>query len=184
MLSCAVPVYFGLKDSIRIPYGTKLSLYMSKEAEGETQSKHIYKIPLSNLVGRSIERPLKSPLVNKVIATPTSSTVASTVIPVTHSLSLSRMEIKEIASRTRKELLGNLETLAIRSHSDHLTMHAFIYLELPKIIPRSFDTDSDGQRHYSTSSEPDTAGIPEESPTLTSPFVLATSFEEDIVDLK
>ncbi|MGH0151348.1 UNVERIFIED_CONTAM: hypothetical protein FKN15_020380 [Acipenser sinensis] len=171
-------------DSIRIPYGTKLSLYMSKEAEGETQSKHIYKIPLSNLVGRSIERPLKSPLVNKVIATPTSSAVASTVIPVTHSLSLSRMEIKEIASRTRKELLGNLETLAIRSHSDHLTMHAFIYLELPKIIPGSFDTDSDGQRHYSTSSEPDTAGIPEESPTLTSPFVLATSFEEDIVDLK
>lgn len=71
---------------------------------GEVLCKNIYKIPLSNLVGRSIERPLKSPLVPKVITTPTSIGVAS--IPAVPSLSLPRMEIKEIASRTRKELLG------------------------------------------------------------------------------
>ncbi|KAG9468625.1 hypothetical protein GDO78_022304, partial [Eleutherodactylus coqui] len=69
-----------------------------------SRCRNIYKIPLSNLVGQSIERPLKSPLVSKVITIPTSSVIACT--PVTHSLSLSRMEIKEIASRTRKELLG------------------------------------------------------------------------------
>nr|XP_038021667.1 GTPase-activating Rap/Ran-GAP domain-like protein 3 isoform X12 [Anas platyrhynchos] len=76
-------------------------------SEGEVPGKNLYKIPLSNLVGRSIERPLKSPLTPKVITTPTSSGVTS--LPVTHSLSLSRMEIKEIASRTRKELLGLLD---------------------------------------------------------------------------
>lgn len=74
---------------------------------GEIQSKNLYKIPLRNLVGRSIERPLKSPLVSKVITPPTSIGLGVAAIPVTHSLSLSRMEIKEIASRTRRELLGN-----------------------------------------------------------------------------
>lgn len=74
---------------------------------GEAACKHIFKIPLCNLVGRSIERPLKSPLVNKVLTTPAPAMVAPTpLISATHSLSLSRMEIKEIASRTRKELLG------------------------------------------------------------------------------
>ncbi|KTG46823.1 hypothetical protein cypCar_00038974, partial [Cyprinus carpio] len=93
-------------DCIRIPYGTKLSLYMSKDSEGEAPSKHIYKIPLSNLIGRSIERPLKSPLVNKVLTAPAPSVIGPTpIIASTTSLSLSRMEIKEIASRTRKELL-------------------------------------------------------------------------------
>lgn len=83
---------------------------------GETPSKHIFKIPLSNLVGRSIERPLKSPLQHKVVTTSTSSMVAvSTHLPVQHSLSCSRMEIKEIASRTRKELLG--ESLIIHELS-------------------------------------------------------------------
>uniref|UniRef100_A0A8C3VBA0 GTPase-activating Rap/Ran-GAP domain-like protein 3 n=1 Tax=Catharus ustulatus TaxID=91951 RepID=A0A8C3VBA0_CATUS len=75
--------------------------------EGEVPCKNLYKIPLSNLVGRSIERPLKSPLAHKVITTTTLSGFTS--LPVTHSLSLSRMEIKEIASRTRKELLGLLD---------------------------------------------------------------------------
>uniref|UniRef100_A0A674NHK6 GTPase-activating Rap/Ran-GAP domain-like protein 3 n=1 Tax=Takifugu rubripes TaxID=31033 RepID=A0A674NHK6_TAKRU len=99
-------------DSIRIPYGTKLSLYMSKDAEGESACKHIFKIPLCNLVGRSIERPLKSPLVNKVMTTPAPITAPPTpLISATHSLSLSRMEIKEIASRTRKELLGEVAHL-------------------------------------------------------------------------
>ncbi|XP_013908123.1 PREDICTED: GTPase-activating Rap/Ran-GAP domain-like protein 3 [Thamnophis sirtalis] len=45
-------------------------------------------------------------MVPKVITTPTSSGVSS--ILVAPSLSLSRIEIKEIASRTRKELLGLL----------------------------------------------------------------------------
>lgn len=77
---------------------------------GEAACKHIFKIPLCNLVGRSIERPLKSPLVNKVLTAPAPVTVAPTpLISATHSLSLSRMEIKEIASRTRKELLGRVE---------------------------------------------------------------------------
>lgn len=74
---------------------------------GEAACKHMFKIPLCNLVGRSIERPLKSPLVNKVLTTPAPTMVPPTpLISATHSLSLSRMEIKEIASRTRKELLG------------------------------------------------------------------------------
>lgn len=78
--------------------------------QGESVCKHIFKIPLCNLVGRSIERPLKSPLVNKVLTTPVPSVVMATpLISATHSLSMSRMEIKEIASRTRKELLGKTE---------------------------------------------------------------------------
>lgn len=76
---------------------------------GEATCKQIFKIPLCNLVGRSIERPLKSPLVNKVMTAPAPAMMAPTpLISATHSLSLSRMEIKEIASRTRKELLGTL----------------------------------------------------------------------------
>lgn len=83
---------------------------------GESACKHIFKIPLCNLVGRSIERPLKSPLVNKVLTTPASATMPPTpLISTTHSLSLSRMEIKEIASRTRKELLGEVACLFTRS---------------------------------------------------------------------
>ncbi|XP_061118837.1 GTPase-activating Rap/Ran-GAP domain-like protein 3 isoform X1 [Conger conger] len=179
-------------DSIRIPYGTKLSLYMSKEAEGEVQAKNIYKIPLSNLVGRSIERPLKSPLVNKVVTTPAPSMATpSTLIPVTHSLSLSRMEIKEIASRTRKELLGLTEEPSSKSESTvkHRKVCKKVVEEEPK-QPRalrstssdrmgseSADTDSDAQRHCSSSSEAE-PGPPEESPPLTA------SFDEDILDLK
>lgn len=79
---------------------------------GESACKHMFKIPLCNLVGRSIERPLKSPLVNKVLTTPAPAMVPPTpLISATHSLSLSRMEIKEIASRTRKELLGKKPNL-------------------------------------------------------------------------
>lgn len=84
-----------------------LSLPLGFFLPGEAACKHIFRIPLCNLVGRSIERPLKSPLVNKVLTTPASVMVpAAPLISATHSLSLSRMEIKEIASRTRKELLG------------------------------------------------------------------------------
>ncbi|XP_056408493.1 GTPase-activating Rap/Ran-GAP domain-like protein 3 isoform X2 [Hyla sarda] len=91
-------------SSPQTPTGYDLPTFPSTPEEGEVQCRNIYKIPVCNLVGRSIERPLKSPLVPKVISAPTSGVI--TCIPVTHSLSLSRMEIKEIASRTRKELLG------------------------------------------------------------------------------
>ncbi|KAG9354235.1 hypothetical protein JZ751_012359 [Albula glossodonta] len=158
--------------------------------EGEMQAKHIYKIPLSNLVGRSIERPLKSPLINKVVTTPTPSMVApSTLIPVTHSLSLSRMEIKEIASRTRKELLGLTEEPSSKSESsvkqrkvckkvveEDLKQRA---ASSDRMGSESADTDSEAQRHCSSSSEaePERVGQREESP----PF--SGSFEEDILDL-
>lgn len=94
--------FFSLLSSLFCPF-TTIPFFL----QGEAPSKHIYKIPLSNLVGRSIERPLKSPLVNKVLTAPAPSVIGpAPMIASTTSLSLSRMEIKEIASRTRKELLG------------------------------------------------------------------------------
>ncbi len=115
--------------------------------QGEAPSKHIYKIPLSNLVGRSIERPLKSPLVNKVLTAPAPSVIGpAPMIASTTSLSLSRMEIKEIASRTRKELLGEclcvcaLEPKAIITfvrHSGKLARN------VPKEISRSISAAGD-----------------------------------------
>uniref|UniRef100_A0A8C9RLT2 GTPase-activating Rap/Ran-GAP domain-like protein 3 n=1 Tax=Scleropages formosus TaxID=113540 RepID=A0A8C9RLT2_SCLFO len=94
-------------SSPQTPTTQEMPAFPSPLGDGEVQAKHLFKIPLSNLVGRSIERPLKSPLLHKVVTTPTLSMVAaSTHLPVQHSLSCSRMEIKEIASRTRKELLG------------------------------------------------------------------------------
>uniref|UniRef100_A0A7N8Y8F3 GTPase-activating Rap/Ran-GAP domain-like protein 3 n=1 Tax=Mastacembelus armatus TaxID=205130 RepID=A0A7N8Y8F3_9TELE len=98
------------QSSPQTPTGYEMPVFPSPLGDGEAACKHIFKIPLCNLVGRSIERPLKSPLVNKVLSTPASAIVPPTpLISATHSLSLSRMEIKEIASRTRKELLGKLQ---------------------------------------------------------------------------
>uniref|UniRef100_A0A8C3PQ86 CNH domain-containing protein n=1 Tax=Calidris pygmaea TaxID=425635 RepID=A0A8C3PQ86_9CHAR len=96
------------RSSPQTPTASEMPECPLSSLEGEVPCKNLYKIPLSNLVGRSIERPLKSPLAPKVITTTTSSGIAT--LPVTHSLSLSRMEIKEIASRTRKELLGKLSS--------------------------------------------------------------------------
>ncbi|XP_062334703.1 GTPase-activating Rap/Ran-GAP domain-like protein 3 isoform X2 [Osmerus eperlanus] len=187
-------------DSIRIPYGTKLSLYVSKDAEGETACKHIFKIPLSNLVGRSIERPLKSPLVNKVVTSSLSMVAPTPLSPATHSLSLSRMEIKEIASRTRKELLGLTEepsgkpdnsTVKQRKMSRKTTEEEPRARALTstneRIGSESADTDSEVQRHCSSGSEaePEKTVLGEETPPLlTNPFTLSTSFEEDVLDLK
>ncbi|XP_072570617.1 GTPase-activating Rap/Ran-GAP domain-like protein 3 isoform X2 [Paramormyrops kingsleyae] len=187
-------------DSIRIPYGSKLSQYMSKEAEGEAQAKHIFRIPLCNLVGRSIERPLKSPLVNKVVTTPVpSAPTPSPVVSVSHSLSLSRMEIKEIASRTRKELLGLTEEPSSKSENTVKQRKTSKRLAEKEPKPRtlrsassdrvgseSADTDSDAPRHCSSSSEAELERIEvrEESPSLASPFALTSSFEEDVLDLK
>ncbi|XP_059213609.1 GTPase-activating Rap/Ran-GAP domain-like protein 3 isoform X3 [Centropristis striata] len=188
-------------DSIRIPYGTKLSLYMSKDAEGEAACKHMFKIPLCNLVGRSIERPLKSPLVNKVLTTPAPAMVPQTpLISATHSLSLSRMEIKEIASRTRKELLGLTEEPSGKSDSGTVKQRKMSKKnteEDPKARPltstnsdrlasESGETDLDVQLHCSSSSEaePEKVVLRAESPPLASAFALSTSFEEDVLDLK
>ncbi|XP_042167685.1 GTPase-activating Rap/Ran-GAP domain-like protein 3 isoform X1 [Oncorhynchus tshawytscha] len=187
-------------DSIRIPYGTKLSLYMSKDAEGEAQCKHIFKIPLSNLVGRSIERPLKSPLVNKVVTGLTAQVPAGPLMQgASHTLSLSRMEIKEIASRTRKELLGLTEepggksgTVKQRKMSKKTTeeepkARALTSTGSDRMGSKSGNTDSDVQRHCSFSSDDaaqEKAVLPEESPPLASPFNLSTSFDDDVLDLK
>ncbi|XP_033845801.1 GTPase-activating Rap/Ran-GAP domain-like protein 3 isoform X2 [Periophthalmus magnuspinnatus] len=185
-------------DSIRIPYGTKLSLYMSKDPEGESACKHIFKIPLSNLVGRSIERPLKSPLVNKVLTAPAPAMVMSApLISATHSLSMSRMEIKEIASRTRKELLGLTEEPSGKSDSKQRKMSKKNTEEEPKaraltstnsdrIHSESGEFEVDLQRQLSSSSdaEAERAVLQEDSPSLASAFGLTTPFEEDVLDLK
>ncbi|XP_029921744.1 GTPase-activating Rap/Ran-GAP domain-like protein 3 isoform X2 [Myripristis murdjan] len=188
-------------DSIRIPYGTKLSLYMSKDAEGESACKHIFKIPLSNLVGRSIERPLKSPLVNKVLTTPAPVMVSpAPLISATHSLSLSRMEIKEIASRTRKELLGLTEEPSGKSDSGTVKQRkmskknteeepkarALTSTNSDRLASESADTDLDVQGHCLSGSEvePEKVVLQAESPALASAFALTTSFEEDVLDLK
>ncbi|TNN68121.1 GTPase-activating Rap/Ran-GAP domain-like protein 3 [Liparis tanakae] len=188
-------------DSIRIPYGTKLSLYMSKDAEGEAACKHMFKIPLCNLVGRSIERPLKSPLVNKVLTTPAPAMVPPTpLIAATHSLSLSRMEIKEIASRTRKELLGLTEEpsgksdggtvkqrkMSKKNADEDPKARALTSTNSDRSASESVESDLDAQLHCSSSSEaePGKAMLREESPPLASAFALSTSFEEDVLDLK
>ncbi|XP_067868512.1 GTPase-activating Rap/Ran-GAP domain-like protein 3 isoform X3 [Heterodontus francisci] len=183
-------------SSPQTPTGQEMPVLPSSPGEGEIQWKHIYKIPLSNLVGRSIERPLKSPLVAKVITTPTSSAIAA--MPVTHSLSLSRMEIKEIACRTRKELLG-LTTESTTTKSDtapkqkkwarkgvdeELRKGAVRSTSSDRILSEIIDTEAETQRHLSTSSDPDTTANREESPPPTSSFHLNTSFDEEILDLK
>ncbi|XP_078406072.1 GTPase-activating Rap/Ran-GAP domain-like protein 3 isoform X4 [Cetorhinus maximus] len=183
-------------SSPQTPTGQEMPVLPSSPGEGEIQWKHIYKIPLSNLVGRSIERPLKSPLVAKVITTPTSSGIAA--MPVAHSLSLSRMEIKEIACRTRKELLG-LTTESTTTKSDtgpkqkkwarkgvdeELRKGAVRSTSSDRILAEIIDTEAETQRHLSTSSDPDTAANREESPPASSTFHLNASFDEEILDLK
>lgn len=182
-------------DCIRIPYGSKLSLYMSKDSEGEAPSKHIYKIPLSNLVGRSIERPLKSPLVNKVVTAPAPSVIApASTISTTPSLSLSRMEIKEIASRTRKELLGLTEEPSNKSDSNSVKQRRMSKKTKEEDQPRtagaiiteqvgmeSVEGETDIHRLCLSGSEMEPR---DDSPPTASPFTLSTSFEEDILDLK
>ncbi|XP_063792024.1 GTPase-activating Rap/Ran-GAP domain-like protein 3 isoform X2 [Pseudophryne corroboree] len=185
-------------SSPQSPTGYELPVFPTLPGDtGEVQYTNIYKIPLCNLVGRSIERPLKSPLVPKVITTPTSSGIAC--IPVTHSLSLSRMEIKEIASRTRKELLGlsgettsksegsqRQKKLARRQEEEEEEdkQEAMRSTSSDRINSGSFESNSEGQRHCSTSSDPESNVSVEESPPFSSPFNMATSFDEDFVDLK
>ncbi|XP_037014204.2 GTPase-activating Rap/Ran-GAP domain-like protein 3 isoform X3 [Artibeus jamaicensis] len=193
-------------NSPQTPPGRDAAVSPSSLGEGEIQSKNLYKIPLRNLVGRSIERPLKSPLVSKVITPPTSISVGIAAIPVTHSLSLSRMEIKEIASRTRRELLGlsdeggprpegtpkakskarkRLEESqggptpgAVRStSSDRLTSGS---LESPSAA----EANPEGPCQ-SAGSDQDPGADREGSPVWgSSPFQLTASSDEDTIDLK
>nr|XP_047906945.1 GTPase-activating Rap/Ran-GAP domain-like protein 3 isoform X12 [Anser cygnoides] len=180
------------RSSPQTPTACEMAECPLSSSEGEISGKNLYKIPLSNLVGRSIERPLKSPLTPKVITTPTSSGVTS--LPVTHSLSLSRMEIKEIASRTRKELLGLLDEpipkmegaqkqkKAPRRQSDP-KQGAVRSTSSDRLISTSFESFSES-RHLSTSSDPDTVANREESSPSSYPFHLTSLYDEDIIDLK
>ncbi|XP_018614797.1 GTPase-activating Rap/Ran-GAP domain-like protein 3 isoform X2 [Scleropages formosus] len=187
-------------DTIRIPYGSKLSLYMSKEAEGEVQAKHLFKIPLSNLVGRSIERPLKSPLLHKVVTTPTLSMVAaSTHLPVQHSLSCSRMEIKEIASRTRKELLGLADEPSCKPEStgkqkkpakktaEEEPASGFVLsssIKRTESASSALDLDALLNDSLISEMELEAAVRQEDSPPPTGPIIFSTPFKDDILDLK
>ncbi|XP_024154941.1 GTPase-activating Rap/Ran-GAP domain-like protein 3 isoform X7 [Oryzias melastigma] len=190
------------QSSPQTPTGYEMPVFPSPLGDGEVTCKHIFKIPLCNLVGRSIERPLKSPLVNKVLTAPTPAMAAPTpLISATHSMSLSRMEIKEIASRTRKELLGLTEEPSGKSDSGsvkHRKMSKKNTDEDPKAraltsknsdsrpTSESSGADSDIQLHCPSSleAEPEKAVLQEECPPLTSAFTLPTSFEEDVLDLK
>uniref|UniRef100_A0A3P9KJZ5 GTPase-activating Rap/Ran-GAP domain-like protein 3 n=1 Tax=Oryzias latipes TaxID=8090 RepID=A0A3P9KJZ5_ORYLA len=190
------------QSSPQTPTGYEMPVFPSPLGDGEVTCKHIFKIPLCNLVGRSIERPLKSPLVNKVLTAPTPAMAAPTpLISATHSLSLSRMEIKEIASRTRKELLGLTEEPSGKSDSGsvkHRKMSKKNTDEDPKArvltsansdsrpTSESSGADSDVQLHCPSSldAEPEKALLQEECPPLTDVFALPSTFEEDVLDLK
>ncbi|XP_064873374.1 GTPase-activating Rap/Ran-GAP domain-like protein 3 isoform X3 [Oncorhynchus nerka] len=187
------------QSSPQTPTGYEMPVFPLPLGDGETQCKHIFKIPLSNLVGRSIERPLKSPLVNKVV-TGLTAPAGALMQGSSHTLSLSRMEIKEIASRTRKELLGLTEEPSSKTDSstgkqrkmskktteEEIKARTLTSNSSDRVGSESADTDSDIQRHCSSSSEaePEKVVLREESPPLASPFTLPTSFEEDILDLK
>ncbi|KAM6183401.1 GTPase-activating Rap/Ran-GAP domain-like protein 3 isoform 2-T2 [Erethizon dorsatum] len=195
-------------SSPQTPPGRETPVSPSSLREGEIQSKNLYKIPLRNLVGRSIERPLKSPLVSKVITPPTSIGLGIAAIPVTHSLSLSRMEIKEIASRTRRELLGLSDEGGPRSEgAPKVKSKAWKRLEetqggskpgtvrstsSDRIPSGSAESPSASEAHpevcyHSRSSEQDPLVDREGSPVSASGgslFQLIASSDEDIIDLK
>ncbi|XP_053138018.1 GTPase-activating Rap/Ran-GAP domain-like protein 3 isoform X3 [Hemicordylus capensis] len=181
----------SLPSSPQTPSVHEIPVFSPSAAEGEALCKNLYKIPLSNLVGRSIERPLKSPLVPKAITAPAPSVVAA--IPTTPALSVSRMEIKEIASRTRKELLGLLGEPISKPDGGPKQKKVPPKQTDPKpepvrstssdrLVPSLFESTSE-ERHFSTSSDPDTA-TREESPHSASLFQLGASFDEDTIDLK
>uniref|UniRef100_A0A9J8BUE1 GTPase-activating Rap/Ran-GAP domain-like protein 3 n=2 Tax=Cyprinus carpio TaxID=7962 RepID=A0A9J8BUE1_CYPCA len=183
------------QSSPQTPTGYEMPVFPSPLGDGEAPSKHIYKIPLSNLIGRSIERPLKSPLVNKVLTAPAPSVIGPTpIIASTTSLSLSRMEIKEIASRTRKELLGLTEEPSSKADGNSVKQRRMSkktkeedqkrtaeISTTEQVGMESVDGETDVQQLCSSGSEMEPR---DDSPPTTSPFTFSTSFEEDILDLK
>ncbi|MEQ2268234.1 hypothetical protein XENORESO_017836 [Xenotaenia resolanae] len=126
--------------------------------------------------------------------------VPTPLISATHSLSLSRMEIKEIASRTRKELLGLTEEPSGKSDSGSVKQRKMIKKntdEEPKaraltstnsdrLASDSAEAELDVQLQCSSSLEadPEMVVLQEESPPLASTFALSTSFEDGVLDLK
>ncbi|KAL3041975.1 hypothetical protein OYC64_020024 [Pagothenia borchgrevinki] len=189
------------QSSPQTPTGYEMPVFPSPLGDGESACKHIFKIPLCNLVGRSIERPLKSPLVNKVLTTPAPTMLPPTaLISATHSLSLSRMEIKEIASRTRKELLGLTEEPSGKSDSGTVKQRkmskknteeepkarALTSTNSDRLASESGEAELDVQLHCTSPPEvePEKVVLLTESPPLASAFALSTSFEEDVLDLK
>ncbi|XP_034094754.1 GTPase-activating Rap/Ran-GAP domain-like protein 3 isoform X5 [Gymnodraco acuticeps] len=189
------------QSSPQTPTGYEMPVFPSPLGDGESACKHMFKIPLCNLVGRSIERPLKSPLVNKVLTTPAPTMLPPTaLISATHSLSLSRMEIKEIASRTRKELLGLTEEPSGKSDSGTVKQRkmskknteeepkarALTSTNSDRLASESGDAELDVQLHCTSAPEvePEKVVLLTESPPLASAFALSTSFEEDVLDLK
>ncbi|XP_010782459.1 GTPase-activating Rap/Ran-GAP domain-like protein 3 [Notothenia coriiceps] len=189
------------QSSPQTPTGYEMPVFPSPLGDGESACKHMFKIPLCNLVGRSIERPLKSPLVNKVLTTPAPTMLPPTaLISATHSLSLSRMEIKEIASRTRKELLGLTEEPSGKSDSatvkqrkmskknteEEPKARALTSTNSDRLASDSGEAELDVQLHCTSAPEvePEKVVLLMESPPLASVFALSTSFEEDVLDLK
>lgn len=192
--------------SPQTPPAQDMLLFPSSPGEGEIQSKNLYRIPLRNLVGRSIERPLKSPLISKVITPPTSIGLGIAAIPVTHSLSLSRMEIKEIASRTRRELLGLSDDSGPRSEgAPRAKSKTRKRLEesqgdpkpeavksassdrIPSGIlesPPASEANAEGHNHSANSDQDPIVDKEGSSGPGNSPFQLMASSEEDIIDLK
>uniref|UniRef100_UPI00358E1862 GTPase-activating Rap/Ran-GAP domain-like protein 3 n=1 Tax=Myxine glutinosa TaxID=7769 RepID=UPI00358E1862 len=173
---------------------------------GESRPQHIYKIPLSSLVGSSIERPLRSPKAcRKVAATSGGAAVGSGGTTSgshggTASLPPTRMEISEIATRTRRELLGIAERSPRKpwraqtriyhgdkdSRSSGLHQGALRSSSSDRLLS-TFDPPYQPFRHLSTSSDGDSdkQTVPQTSPSLTATsFRLSMSFDEDTVDLK
>ncbi|XP_078282144.1 GTPase-activating Rap/Ran-GAP domain-like protein 3 isoform X2 [Rhinoraja longicauda] len=194
--SCGSSRDASSQSSPQTPTSQEMPVLPLSQGEGEIQWKHIYKIPLSNLVGRNIERPLKSPLVPRVVTTPTSSIIAP--MPVTHSLSLSRMEIKEIACRTRKELLGLTADSATtksdgapkqkkwsrKGTEEQQRKGAVSSTSSDRILTEIMDTEPEPQRHLSTSSDPDIMTAKMDTPIPTGLFHHNPSFDDEILDLK
>ncbi|XP_061787791.1 GTPase-activating Rap/Ran-GAP domain-like protein 3 isoform X4 [Nerophis lumbriciformis] len=192
------------QSSPQTPTGYEMPVFPSPLGDGDSSCKHVFKIPLCNLVGRSIERPLKSPLVNKVLTAPSApiaaTAIASTpLISATHSLSLSRMEIKEIASRTRKELLGLTEEPSGKPDSGALKQRRMSKKNADEDTkPRALTSTNSDRLDSETSesdlevcaasslleAEPEKSVLQAESPPLASAFALAASFQEDVLDLK
>ncbi|XP_018614801.1 GTPase-activating Rap/Ran-GAP domain-like protein 3 isoform X6 [Scleropages formosus] len=187
-------------SSPQTPTTQEMPAFPSPLGDGEVQAKHLFKIPLSNLVGRSIERPLKSPLLHKVVTTPTLSMVAaSTHLPVQHSLSCSRMEIKEIASRTRKELLGLADEPSCKPEStgkqkkpakktaEEEPASGFVLsssIKRTESASSALDLDALLNDSLISEMELEAAVRQEDSPPPTGPIIFSTPFKDDILDLK
>ncbi|XP_061764260.1 GTPase-activating Rap/Ran-GAP domain-like protein 3 isoform X7 [Nerophis ophidion] len=192
------------QSSPQTPTGYEMPVFPLPLGDGDSSCKHVFKIPLCNLVGRSIERPLKSPLVNKVLTAPSAPIAATAIastphISATHSLSLSRMEIKEIASRTRKELLGLTEEPSGKPDSGTLKQRRMSKKNVEEDTkPRALTSTNSDRLDSETSesdlevcaassllgAEPEKSVLQAESPPLASTFDLAASFQEDVLDLK